>query len=564
MKTIYEELREERKELQEKELLPMWFTTNGYQMFKEKYLWESDSFRDQVRRVAKTAAKHTGRQSKKWEKKFFNIIWKGWLACSTPVLANMGTTRGCPVSCSGGYVSDSIDGFYSSKLEAALLSKHGFGTSNYLGDIRPRNSPIAAGGKASGVLPVFKGFVQLSRDVTQGGVRRGAWAGYLPIDHADFWEICAYLVNNPDDANIGWCISDQFIDSLNKGTGDSLARYQRALKVKCITGKGYFIFPDKINRLSPNCYKDQNLLVKGSNLCAEIALFSDEDHTFSCVLSSMNLAKYDEWKDSEAVFIATVFLDCVAQEFIEMGSKINHLDKVVRFTYKSRALGLGTLGFHTYLQDHNIAIEDLDAHFKNIEIYKKIHDESLRASQWMAQEWGEPEWCKGYGVRNSHRTAIAPNLSSALICGSVSQGIEPIYENVFTQGSAAGEMNRINPSLLKVMKQRNVYAEETIQSIIKDKGSVRNQSWLSDHEKMVFKTAFEIDQKVLLRLASTRQQYICQSQSLNLFFAADEDEEYISEVHKQAFLDPNIKSLYYLRSLAGVHASKNECVACEG
>jgi len=279
----------------------------------------------------------------------------------------------------------------------------------------------------------------------------------------------------------------------------------------------------------------------------------------NCVLSSMNLAKYDEWKDTDAVFWATVFLDCVAQDFITKGSKIKGLEKAVRFTEKSRALGLGTLGFHTYLQQNNIAIESLEAHFKNLEIYKHLHDGSLRASEWMAKELGEPEWCKGYGVRNSHRTAIAPNTSSALLCGSVSQGIEPVYQNVYTQGSASGDMYRINPVLLDIMKTKGVYNKKVLEDIASKQGSVQHVDWLDDHQKLVFKTAFEVDQKTLIRLASTRQQYICQAQSLNLFFNADEEEQYIMEVHKEAFLDPNILSLYYMRSLAGVQTSK-ECL----
>lgn len=466
-------------------------------------------------------------------------------------------------NCSGGYVPDSIDGFYTAQHETALLTQQAFGTSAYLGDIRPRGSSISGGGKASGILPVFKDFVQLSQDVSQGGIRRGAWAGYVSIEHDDFWEIVSYILNEPDDCNVGWNIHDSFIEKLEAEEPEAIKRLQEAMYVKCVTGRGYFFFVDKVNRSRPVRYEELELLIKASNLCTEITLPSDEDHTFTCVLSSMNLAKYDEWKDTDAVFWATVFLDCVAEDFINRGSKIKGLEKAVRFTYKSRALGLGTLGFHTYLQQNNIAIESLEAHFKNMEIYKHLHDESLRASQWMAQELGEPEWCKGHGVRNSHRCAIAPNTSSALICGSVSQGIEPVYQNVYTQGSASGDMYRINPVLLKIMKEKGVYNKKVLEDIASKQGSVQHVDWLDDHQKLVFKTAFEIDQKTLIRLASARQQYICQAQSLNLFFNADEDEQYIMEVHKEAFLDPNIKSLYYLRSLAGVQTSK-ECLSCEG
>jgi ribonucleoside-diphosphate reductase alpha chain len=209
-----------------------------------------------------------------------------------------------------------------------------------------------------------------------------------------------------------------------------------------------------------------------------------------------------------------------------------------------------------------LAFDSMDAYYKNTEIFKHLHDESLRASQWMATEFGEPEWCVGYGVRNTHRIAVAPNLSSALICGSVSQGIEPIYKNAYVQNTAAGKIDRVNPSLLNIMKAKDVYTEETIKNIISNNGSVQHVDWLSDDEKEVFKTAFEISQHQILRLASARQRYIDQAQSINLFFSADEDERYISEVHKAAFLDPYIKSLYYIRSESGVQVNKDECIAC--
>ncbi len=325
----------ERKKLQEEGLLPEWYTTAGYQLFKSKYLW-ADNPRIQYETIANTLAAHTDAPTQ-WAEKFFALLWNGWLSPSTPVLANTGTTRGQPVSCSGGYIDDSIDGFYSARREAALLTKHGFGTSGYLGDIRSRGEPISSGGKASGVLPVLRGFVQDSRDVSQGGVRRGSWAGYLPIDHNDFDEVATLLEKEPDDLNVGWNISDSFIASLGAGDTDARRRFARALKTKLVTGKGYFFFPDKANRKLPKYYP---IPVKASNLCSEIILPSDEQHTFTCVLSSMNVAKYDEWKDTDAVFDATVFLDCVASEFIHRAKDIPGLENAVRFTERARALGL--------------------------------------------------------------------------------------------------------------------------------------------------------------------------------------------------------------------------------
>lgn len=294
----------------------------------------------------------------------------------------------------------------------------------------------------------------------------------------------------------------------------------------------------------------------------EIALPSNQEETFTCVLSSNNLSKWDQWKDRKVFYNSLVFLHCVALDFIDRGSRIEGLEKAVNFTRNHMALGLGTLGYHTYLQDNLIPFESLEAHLWNIEVYKQMNEETLEASKWLAKIFGEAPVTKGYGVANATRIAIAPNLSSALYAGGVSQGIEPNYKNVYIQGSAAGEMERINPSLLSIMKERGVYSKATLNSIIKDKGSVRNVSWLSDHEKDVFKTAFEIDQKIILREASARQRYIDQAQSINLFFSADEEEWYISEIHRIAFEDPYIKSLYYIRSETGVQSHKGECIAC--
>lgn len=562
--TIYQKLSIERKQLQKEGLIPDWFITNGWQLFKEKYLYEAKGVTDTYNRIAKTAARHLPPFELEAEDKFNELLNNGWLALSTPVLSNMGTNKGMPVSCSGQYVGDSIDDFYMSAHELAMLTKHGFGTSSYLGDIRPRGTPISVGGKSSGVLPVIKQYVNIMRDVAQGTSRRGAWAGYLPIEHGDFHEVVDYLEHYPDDLNLGWVVTQEFIDKLQAGDEESHLRLQRAMKVKAVTGKGYYFFVDKVNAANPECYKKLGLTVKASNLCIEITLPSDEDHTFTCVLSSMNLAKYDEWKDTDAVFWATIFLDCVASEFISLGKGKRGFEKAVRFTEKSRALGLGALGFHTYLQQKSIPFESLDAHIENKLIFSDLKAKAVEASKYLAELLGEPEWLKGTGLRNSHLLAVAPNTQSALICGGVSQGIEPVVANVYNQPTAAGELYRINPVFLKLARDKGKFCDELVDDLIEHDGSVQHLEWLSDHEKAVFKTAYEIDQMAILRLASARQPDICQSQSLNLFFDADEDEGYIMGVHKAAFIDPNIKGLYYMRTQAGVKASKGECLACEG
>ena len=267
MKTIYEDLSEERKRLQEEGVLPDWFTTAGWQLFSSKYATKAEKdFKSVARRISKCAAKWTD-DPEYWEPKFYTVIWNGWLSCATPILANMGTDRGCNVSCSGNFVNDCVYDFYDTQKEIAMLSKNGFGTSSYLGAIRHRGTEISSGGKASGVLPVLKDFVQLSRDISQGNTRRGAWAGYIEIDHEDFWEIINFLNSSPDDCNIGWVITDKFIRRLNSGDKKAISRYQKVMKTKMVTGKGYFFFVDKVNKLTPKCYKDNGLKVKASNLC---------------------------------------------------------------------------------------------------------------------------------------------------------------------------------------------------------------------------------------------------------------------------------------------------------
>jgi ribonucleoside-diphosphate reductase alpha chain len=566
---LYEKTSERRKREQADGLMPDWYTTGGAQMFYDKYEFETEgrSVRGQFERIAMTAAKHLAGTAfaPMAYTKFFELLWKGWLSPSTPVLANMGTNRGMPVSCSGGVIDDSINGFYTNRLETAMLTKNGFGTSSYLGHIRARGSKIAAGGKASGVLPVFKGHVQDMRDVAQGTARRGAWAGYLEIDHGDFDELADHISAEPDDANVGWIIKDSFTAKLDAGDADAIRRFQKAMKLKMVTGKGYFCFIDKINRKRPDMYVKHGLTVKASNLCDEITLFADVDHTYTCVLSSMNVFRFDEWKETDAVYWATIFLDCVAEEFIQRGKNVPGLERAVRFTEKGRALGLGQCGFHTRLQQLMIPFESFDAHMESQTIAAHIHEQSVQASKDMAINLGEPEWCKGFGLRNTHRIAIAPTKSTALLMGGISEGINPDPAMTFTQTTAAGEVDRINPILLELMKKKQAYTKKNIQSITDMQGSVQHVDWLTPEEKEVFKTAFEINQKVVLRLAAARGRYIDQWQSLNLFFGAAESPAWIAEVHSEAFRNPHILGLYYIYTVASntaLTAKNTECEAC--
>ncbi|QDP60417.1 MAG: putative ribonucleoside-diphosphate reductase subunit alpha [Prokaryotic dsDNA virus sp.] len=559
---MYDKLSEERKKLQEQGLAPAWWSTGGYQLFKEKYLYQADNPKEQYMRIAGTLSAHTP-DPLKWKEIFFDLMWKGWLSPSTPVLANTGTNRGLPVSCAGSYVGDSIDEIYKARHETSMLTKMGFGTAGYLGDIRARGSDISVGGKTSGVLPVLSLFQKDMEYVAQGTARRGSWAGYLPIDHGDFYEVAKYLETEPDGNNIGWNVSADFIDRILDGDRDALDRYQTAMRTKMVTGKGYFFFPDKANLKRPQWYVDHGLDIKAPQLCNEIILHSGPDYTYTCVLASMNLMFYDDWKDTDAVFQAIVFLDCVVQEFLERGKNIPGLEKAIAATKKGRALGLGVCGLHTLFQKKRLPFGGLEAHMLNNTIFKNIRSEAERATKWLAEQWGEPDWCKGYNRANTHLLAVAPTKSTALIMGGVSEGINPDTAMVYTQRTPAGEIDRVNPVLLELMKERGVFNRANVEDIRDNMGSVQHVDWLTDEEKEVFKTAFEINQFDVIRLAAARGKHLDQWQSLNLFFAAGEDEDYISQVHKEAFLNPDILGLYYVYSKAGIQASKGECAACQ-
>lgn len=557
----WEALSTERKALQAEGTVPAFMTTAGYSMFRSKYTVAGQTIRQRYQTIASTAGAlademYPRADATSWSDHFFTAIWNGWLSPSTPILANLGTDRGLPVSCEGSYVEDSVWGFYESLKEAAILSQNGFGTSAYLGDIRPRGARFSDNGKANGVVPVFCNFVEMTNQISQGATRRGSWAGYLPVDHPDFYELADLIFREPANKNVGWIFTQDFIDRMLAGDQDALERYQRVLKIRVVLGKGYIWKVDTVNALQTESYRANGLQNKASNLCSEITLFSDEEHSYTCVLSSLNLSTYDEWKDHDTAYVATVFLDAVAEAFLRKARTIRGLERAVRYTEKARSLGLGVLGYHDYLQRRGLPFESDKAAALNRDIFEHISTRANAASEWMGQVAGIPEWC--VGRRNSHLMAIAPTMSTAVIVGGTSQGIEPYVANVWNQTTSAGEMPRANGNLVELMKDRGVYDQIHIDDIIDNGGSVQHVDWLDDHEKEVFRTGYEIDQEILIERAAERQVFIDQSQSLNLFFPADASPQYISRIHKLALLDPRLKSLYYLRSRAGIQASKQK------
>lgn len=560
----FENLSNERKQLQAEGSLPSWYTTAAWQMFKAKYAVPGESaLKGRHRTIAKTLSKHMVGMEAEWEEKFFNLMWEGILSPASPALANTGTSRGMPVSCSGQYVGDSVDSFYSSLHETAILSKYGFGTSADFSAIRPRGSSISGGGKANGAVDVIDDFFTAAGKISQGGSRRGSIGAYLDIEHGDWDEAIDKLLIQPNGKNYGWIIRDSFIEKLEAGDEEANRKFEKLVYTKLVTGKGYLFFVDKANRHRPQMYKDKQLDIKASNLCSEIVLHSSEEFTYSCILSSLNLLHWDKIKSTDAVFVATVFLDCLCSEFIATSSSIKGLDKVRKFTEKGRAIGLGVMGFHTYLQTKGIPYVGLEAQWLSSEIAQHLHDESLRASQWMAQTFGEPEWCSGYGVRNTHRTAYAPTKSTSLLMGGVSESWFPDPGMVFTAGSSIGELNRITPVIYELMKSKGVYSEATIQDIIDNLGSVQHVTWLTDEEKLTFLNAFEMDQRTLFRHAMQRQKWVCQGQSMNFYVPEGGSEALVSELMSLCFTHPDCLSQYYIYSRSGV-VVKDECISCSG
>lgn len=558
----FERLSQERKELQALGHLPEWYTTQGWQMFKAKYAVAGEAaVRGRHRTIARTLAKHLKGREAEWEERFFDLMWEGILSPATPALANTGTDRGMMVSCSGQYVGDSVDGFYTALHETALLSKFGFGTSADFSGIRARGEKFSDNGKANGAVSVIDDFFTAASKISQGGNRRGSIGAYLDIEHGDWDEAADSLLNSPNGKNYGWIVRDSFVEALVAGDMEAERKFQKALHIKLITGKGYVFFVDKANRHRPQMYKDLGLDVKASNLCTEIMLHSSEEYTYSCILSSLNLLHWDKIKTSEAAFTATVFLDCLCSEFIEKSAGVPGLEKVREFTIKGRAIGLGVMGFHTYLQTKGIPYIGLEAQFLSQDIAEHLKEESLRASKWLAETYGEPEWCVGYGVRNTHRTAYAPTKSTALLMGGVSESWFPDPGMVFDAGSAVGELRRITPVIYELMKAKGVYSEATINDLIEHLGSVQHVNWLTDEEKLVFLNAFEMDQRILLRHHVQRQRHTCQGQSLNFYVPEEGSEDLIAELMTLVFTHPDCLSQYYIYSRSGV-VVKDECIAC--
>ena len=576
---------------------PDWGNTEIYvKTISKGYLLPGEKPKDAYWRVATKVAQRLNKPQ--LASKFFDYIWKGWLNLATPVLSNTGTDRGLPISCFGIGVADSIFDIGNKNLELMLLAKHGGGVGIGINQIRPAGSVITGNGTSDGVVPFCKIYDSTILATNQGSVRRGAASVNLNIEHKDFEDWLEIREPKGDvnrqSLNLHQCavVGDKFIRKLQDGDAEARRKWGKLLQKRKATGEPYIMFKGNVNKQNPESYKQNGLKVFMTNICSEIVLHTDESHSFVCCLSSLNLAKYDEWKDTDLVYTSIWFLDGVLSEFIQKAKGLRGFENSVRSAEKGRALGLGVLGWHTYLQQHGIPFEGMTAQFETRKIFSQLKIESERASRDLATEYGEPLWCKDTGFRNTHLRAIAPTVSNSKLSGDVSAGIEPWAANVFTEQTSKGTFIRKNGELEKVLKKIGINTKETWDKILADGGSIQDieslDEWcflngkivkcsevseLDSHKtfkvKDVFKTFKEINQLDLVKQAGIRQQYIDQSVSLNLAFPSAASPKWINQVTLEAWKQ-GIKTLYYMRTesvLRGDIATKAmdpECLSCDG
>ena len=555
------------KDLQNNGEIPNWFTTAGTQLFYEKYSYNNETVKSRFESVAAAMAQHAPRvypswwnedsytAGKTWQEAFFAVLWDGFVSCSTPMLANAGIrSRGTTVSCAGGYVGNNLYDRYNAITEAAVLTKHSHGTSYSIDHWPAEGDKLKRGGRSLGVMPIVRDFIAAMEEVTQGS-RRGSLAYSIRPQHGDFEKVLKHLYERTESNNVGWLIDDDFNRKMDEEDPETEEKFGKMLGVKMPRGKGYYTFISKMNRHLAEAFKRKGMTVKASNLCQETCLPSDENYTFSCVILNYNLELWDSWPE-HLVFIGQVMADCNISEYLATMDEMTPMDKqamrkIYRFTKEFRSLGSGVLGWHTLMQMKRISVSSLDCMFLNNKIFKHLDSESLKATQWLAGVLGEPLGCEGLGIRNATRLMMPPTKSTAEIMAGASEGVGLDTAMAFTKQSAGGEFFRVNKVLVGWIKEKGLDFDSCVREVINNKGSVQKVTWLDEVEKAALRTGFEVPMEDYLRLCSQRQKYIDQAQSINLYFTSNDSEEYIGKMHKLAFKDEGILSLYYIYSMRG-------------
>ena len=552
---------------------PDWMDEISLATISKGYLLPGENVKAAYKRVAKASASRL--KKPELESKFFKYIWNGWIGLASPVISNMGTDRGLPISCFGVDTPDSIRGIGLTNAELMKLTSSGGGVGISVSRIRPRGTEITGNGKSEGVVPWCKIYDSAIIATNQGNVRRGAASVNLDIEHEDIDEFLEIRRPKGDPnrqcLNLHQCVvvGDDFMKKLEIRDQPSMERWTKVLKSRMETGEPYIMFKDTVNKNNPIAYRMNNLDVTMTNICSEITLFTDEEHSFICCLSSLNLAKWDEYKDTDCIQTAIWFLDGVMEEFIQKSNGTDSLRRTHNHARKGRALGLGVMGWHTYLQQKNLPFTSIASTVHTRNIFSRIRSEAESASMDLAAEYGEPLWCKGTGMRNTHLLAVAPTVSNSVICGGISAGIEPLPANIYTFNGAKGTFIRKNKILKELLESKGEDKEKWWNQILQEGGSVMGlpDTVLTMEEKQVFLTFSEVNQLELVKQAAERQKYIDQTQSLNLSFDPNDSPKWINQVHMEGF-KLGIKTFYYLRTDSVIKGDLGsriaDCISCDG
>ena len=549
---------------------PEWMDEVGAATISKGYLLPDETPKKAYRRVAHSIANRINRPD--LESKFFKYIWNGWLGLASPVLSNTGTDRGLPISCFGIDTPDSVRGIGLTNAELMKLTALGGGVGISTSRIRPRGTEITGNGKSEGVVPWCKIYDSAIIATNQGSVRRGAASVNLDINHPDIKEFMQIRRPKGDPnrqcLNLHQCVvvDDTFMRKLQDRDSEAMSLWLDILKTRVETGEPYIMFKDNVNKNNPLAYAMNNLDVTMTNICTEITLHTDEEHSFICCLSSLNLAKYDEWKDTDIVETSIRFLDGVMQEFIDKSNGKDSMIRTHRHALKGRALGLGVMGWHSFLQKKGLPFNSIASTAWTHTLFSDIRQKAEATSRELAKEYGEPVWCRGTGMRNTHLLAIAPTVSNSRL-NNCSAGIEPIPANIYTFNGAKGTFIVKNKELEELLESKGKNTENTWDQILADNGSVQNLPALTESEKEVFLTFSEVNQLELVRQAAIRQKYIDQTQSLNLCFDPTDSPKWINQCHMEAW-KLGVKTLYYLRTdsvIKGDLGSRtSECISCDG
>ena len=554
-----------------------WLTEHSRQFLASGYLSKGETPEERIKAIADNAEKILNIPG--FSDKFYHYMSEGFYSLASPVWSNFGKERGLPISCFGSNVDDDMGNILYTQSEVGMMSKLGGGTSGYFGHIRHRGAEVKDNGVASGAVHIMQLFESMVDVVSQGSVRRGRFSPYLPVEHHDIEEFLDIgTEGNPiQELTHGVSITDKWMQEMIDGDADKRKIWAKVIQRRCEIGYPYIFFKDKANNGAPDVFRDKNLSINASNLCTEIMLPSNTNWSFVCVLSSINLLHYDKWKDTDAVETMIYFLDAVITEFLTKlefykDSDSNDdkqtflfMERAYNFAKDNRALGMGVLGWHSLLQSKSLSFDSQDAFDLNSEVFKLIKHNSYKASTELAEKFGEPKTLKGYGRRNATLNAIAPTTSSAFILGQVSQGIEPIWSNIYVKDIAKVKTTIKNPFLVELLATKGYDSKEVWDSIRENDGSVQHLDILTDHEKSVFKTYSEIDQMDIIYQAANRQNHIDQGQSLNIMVHPDMSPKEINKIHITAW-KLNIKSLYCQHSMnaAQKFKQKKECESCEG